>query len=311
VIAQSIASCKEIVMPRTPAESDLGGGLLFADMDVAERIRVHSASLTAAERRVATAILESPQAVGFGTVADLARTAGVGAASVVRLANKLGFDGYSELQQSIQDDLSAQLRPAAERIHEGTSASVAAHATAELANVRSTLAAVPDAALAALVARLTDLDRQVLIVSGDASGGVARQFASELAQLRSNVVVVEGSQVTVSRQLALSEPTATAIIIDLRRYERWVLDAHATLADRNVWSAAITDSVLSPIATRADATFLVTGGAVGPFDSHVGTLALLNLVTTAVATALRATAADRLAAIEAAWSSRGALTQGM
>jgi DNA-binding MurR/RpiR family transcriptional regulator len=280
-------------------------------MDVAERIRLHSASLTVAERRVATAILESPQAVGFGTVADLAKTANVGAASVVRLANKLGFDGYSELQQSIQADLSAQLRPAAERIHQGTSSSVAAHAATELANVRSTLGAVEDRSLGTLVRRLTDLDRDVLVVSGDASNGVAQQFASELAQLRGNVAMVGGSQVTVSRQIALARPNATAIVIDLRRYERWVLDAHAAIDERGIWSAAITDSVLSPIATRADETFLVTGGAVGPFDSHVGTLALLNLVTTGVATSLRSTAANRLDAIETAWSSRGALTDNV
>ena len=87
-------------------------------MEVAERIRIHSASLTAAERRVAEAILRSPQSVGFGTVADLADSAKVGAASVVRLASKLGFDGYSDLQASIQHDLLRQLRPAVERIDE-------------------------------------------------------------------------------------------------------------------------------------------------------------------------------------------------
>ena len=87
-------------------------------MEVAERIRTHGASLTSAERRVAEAILAEPQAVGFGTVADLARAAEVGAASVVRLATKLGFDGYSDLQQCVQHDLTQQLRPAAERIHE-------------------------------------------------------------------------------------------------------------------------------------------------------------------------------------------------
>lgn len=279
-------------------------------MDVAERIRKQSASLTAAERRVASAILESPQSVGFGTVADLARTADVGAASVVRLANKLGFDGYSELQQSIQADLSAQLRPAAERIHEDTSSSVTTHAEAELTNVRASLAAVSDADLAVLVDRLADLGRPVLMVSGDASNGVARQFASELTQLRSGVVMIEGSEVSVSRQLALTDTSATAIVVDLRRYERWVLDAHASIEALGIWSAGITDSVLSPIATRADATFLVTGGAVGPFDSHVGTLSLLNLIASSVATTLRATAADRLDAIEAAWRSRGALTDG-
>jgi DNA-binding MurR/RpiR family transcriptional regulator len=279
-------------------------------MDVAERIRAEGSRLTAAERRVATAILESPQLVGFGTVADLARRADVGAASVVRLANKLGFDGYSELQDSIQGELSAQLRPAAERIRDTTSSSVAAHAEAELANVRATLSAVSDESLGELVSRLADIDRPVIVLSGDASSGVARQFASQLVQLRPGVGVLEGSEVTVHRAIALADQGATALVVDLRRYEQWVLDAHAALAGRSIWSAAITDSVLSPIAQRADVTFVVTAGSVGPFDSHVGTLSLLDLVANAVADALRAPAADRLAAIEAAWVATGALTEG-
>jgi DNA-binding MurR/RpiR family transcriptional regulator len=279
-------------------------------MDVAERIRAEGGRLTAAERRVATAILESPQLVGLGTVADLARRAEVGAASVVRLANKLGFDGYSELQDSIQGELSAQLRPAAERIRDTTSSSVAAHAEAELANVRATLSAVSDESLGELVSRLADIERPVIVLSGDASNGVARQFTSQLAQLRPGVGVLDGSEVTVHRAIALADEQATALVVDLRRYEQWVLDAHAALAARAIWSAAITDSVLSPIAQRADATFVVTAGAVGPFDSHVGTLSLLDLVANAVADALRDPAADRLAAIEAAWVATGALTDG-
>ena len=74
--------------------------------------------LTAAERRVAQAVLERPQLVAFGTVADLAAQAGAGAATVVRLAAKLGFDGFTALQSSVQDDLARQLRPAVERIRE-------------------------------------------------------------------------------------------------------------------------------------------------------------------------------------------------
>jgi DNA-binding MurR/RpiR family transcriptional regulator len=279
-------------------------------MSVAERIRSAGATLTAAERRVAAVIVEAPQEVGFGTVADLARRADVGAASVVRLANKLGFDGYSDLQQSIQTELSAQLRPAAERIRDDTAASVAAHATTELDNVRASLAAVTDTELDELVGRLADLDRPVLIVSGDASAGVAAQFAAQLCQLRPDVTALQGSAVAVGRQIALADPSSTAIVIDLRRYERWVLDTHAALADRGVWSAGITDSVLSPIAQVADATFPVTAAAVGPFDSHLGTHAVLNLVSARVAATLRVSAADRLAAIEGVWSDTGALTDG-
>jgi DNA-binding MurR/RpiR family transcriptional regulator len=146
------------------------------------------------------------------------------------------------------------------------------------------------------------------MLSGEASAGVARHFCSQLRQLRDGVSELGGNEVAVRRDLALLPDEATAIVIDLRRYERWVLEAHAAIHSRGIWSAGLTDSMLSPIAARADETFLVGAASAGPFDSHVGTLALLNLFTANVASTLRGSAAERLAMIESAWGERSALT---
>lgn len=278
-------------------------------MEVAERIRVHGASLTAAERRVAEAILRSPQAVGFGTVAELADAAAVGAASVVRLASKLGYDGYSDLQASVQHDLLRQLRPAVERIDETPGVGpLPDHQRVELDNVRATLEAADPKAIERLAGRLAELGRPVAVLSGEASYGVALQFTDQLRQLRDGVRMLAGSEVAVRRDIAVLDPSATAVVIDLRRYERWVLDAHEALCERKIWSAALTDSMLSPLASRADVMFAVSADSVGPFDSHVGTLALLNLIAAEAAAALRSTARDRLAAVETAWTRHGSLS---
>ncbi len=279
-------------------------------MDVAERIRERGADLTAAERRIAEVVLQTPQSIGFGTVADLARAAQVGAASVVRLASKLGFDGYSELQQAVQAELMQQLRPAVERIQTADLGSRAGHVAAELANVETTLTDVDDASLAMLVERLADLARPVLVLSSDASAGVARQFVTQLHQLRPHVVPIGGSDVEVRRELAVIDEHATLVVIDLRRYEQWVLDAHRVAVERGVWSAGVTDSMLSPIATAADVTFVVGAASTGPFDSYVGVLALLDLVAIDVAAQLKDSATERLAAIEASWTAGASLTTG-
>lgn len=279
-------------------------------MEVAERIRAQGADLTAAERRVAEVVLASPQAIGFGTVADLAELASVGAASVVRLATKLGFEGYSELQQAVQHELTRQLRPAAERIHETDLGSRAEHASTEMANVRAAIADIDDAALDTLVRRMADLERPVAVLSSVASAGVAQQFVSQLQQLRGDVAVIGGSDVVVQRDLAVLDPNATAIVIDVRRYERWVLDAHRSIAARSIWSAGVTDGMLSPVAAMADVAFVVPATSSGPFDSYVGVLALLDLVTIDVAALLKDTATGRLAAVEAAWNEHETLTAG-
>ncbi len=85
-----------------------------------------------------------------------------------------------------------------------------------------------------------------------------------------------GSAVRVARTLGLLDPGDVVVAIDLRRYEEWVLDAVADAHRVGARTIAITDSVISPVATGAVATFVVAAASPGPFDSHVGTLAPLQ-----------------------------------
>jgi DNA-binding MurR/RpiR family transcriptional regulator len=277
-------------------------------MDVAGRITACGPTLTPAERRVADVVLQRPQLVAFGTVAELASDAGSGAATVVRLAGKLGFDGFTALQSAVQAELAYRLRPAAERIRQPVPTDVVGRTMAtELDNVQTTLEAVERQAFTKAVGALASRAGQVAVLSGEASQGIARQVVWELALLRDGVSLVCGTEVAVVRAIALLDAGDVCLVLDLRRYDRWVLDAARRAGERGVTLVALTDSALSPLALLADATFTVTAAAAGPFDSHVATLALLNALMTAVADRLRPSATDRLDRIEAAWRASGAL----
>jgi DNA-binding MurR/RpiR family transcriptional regulator len=234
----------------------------------------------------------------------------VGAATVVRFATKLGFGGYGDLQASIRRDLIGRLRPAAERIRAsgGVEEALARHAEVEAANVTDTVAAIDPDEIAEIVTRLADPDVAVHVVSGAASSGVAAQFTLDLGQLRPGVVAVSGNEVEVHRSLALAEPGDVLVALDLQRYDRWLLDAVRTASGRGVWIVALTDSVLSPLASLADRTIVVRAAATGPFDSHVGSLAVFDLLVAGVAGRDRDRAQERLERFEDAWSDRGALT---
>ncbi|MGD9995815.1 MAG: MurR/RpiR family transcriptional regulator [Ilumatobacteraceae bacterium] len=278
-------------------------------METAERIGKSGASLTNAERRVAEVVLGQPSLVAFGTVADLAAAAEAGAATVVRLATKLGYEGFTALQASVQHDLASQLRPAAERIREPVGNDlVARHLQLELTNVQATLEALDPAALATAVEHLSDPAARIFVLSGDASTGVAAQFVGDLASLRDDVRLLDGNEVAVRRCIALLRPTDALVTVDLRRYDRWVVEAARDAASRDVWTLAMADSVLSPLAEVAACTLVVAAAGAGTFDSHVGTLALMNVLVTGVADALRADATHRLDRIESAWRDAGALT---
>ena len=227
-------------------------GSRVAELEVADRIATAGAQLTVAERRVAQAVLEHPNLVAFGTVADLAAQAGAGAATVVRLASKLGFDGFTALQSSVQDDLARQLRPAVERIRElADRPRVERHRANAVANVTETMDKLNRDAFDAVIAVLGDPQQEVLVLAGEAEHGVAQQFVHDLGALRDGVSTVAGNDVAVRRQLALSPPRSTLVVIDLRRYERWLLDAVTFASDAGHTIIALTDGPLSPLANQA------------------------------------------------------------
>ena len=278
-------------------------------MTVAQRLQASGAALTTTERRIADVLLATPQIVAFGTVAEVAAAAEAGTATVVRLATKLGYSGFVGLQADVQSELATQLRPAAERIRQLGAGDdlVGRHTAAEHGNVEGTLALLDPEVLAAVISLLADDRRAVRVLSGSASCGVATQFVHDLLQLRPDVVLVGGNQVDVLQSLALSPTDTVVVAVDLRRYDRWLLDALAVAHEHGFVIVAVSDSVISPLATDATHPFVVEAASAGPFDSHVGTLALFNLLVAEVALARRSNATERLDRLERAWSTDDAL----
>jgi DNA-binding MurR/RpiR family transcriptional regulator len=275
---------------------------------VAQRIDVSRQLLTPAERRVADVVLLHPQSVAFGTVADLACRAMTSGATVVRLAAKLGYTGFTELQDAVQGELTKRLRPAAERIREAQPSDALGRTLAvELDNVHATLEGVDSRTFEAAVQRLADLDHPIGVLAGEASRGVGIALADALGMLRPGVNLLEGNEMKVARGIGALGRSPTLITIDFKRYERWVLRFAELAASRSATIISLTDSALSPLADLAKHTFVVRMEGGGPFDSHVGTLALTNALVAGVAARLQVGATDRLDEFEAAWKAANTL----
>ena len=277
--------------------------------DLATRIAERATSLPPAERRVAEVVLADPSVAAFATVAELGRRAGTSGATVVRLADRLGYEGWIGLQGAVRDEVDQQLRPAAVRIRERATGDVLSTTAArEADNVHRTLEGVDRGHFEAAVGLLADRGNRVRVLAGSAQAGVGTMLGDALGLLRDDVAVIEGSPVAVTRALAHTADGDVLVAIDLRRYERWVLDAAELTVPRGGVVVALTDSHLSPLAAHASIAFVVAAEGAGPFDSHVGTLALVNALVTGVATKLRRPATDRLDRVESAWQQAQVLT---
>ena len=71
---------------------------------VKELIQDQTGSLTPAERQLADALMRDYPVAGLQSITKLAEAASVSTPTVIRLARKLGFDGFPELHAALREE---------------------------------------------------------------------------------------------------------------------------------------------------------------------------------------------------------------
>ena len=254
-------------------------------------------ALTPTERRIAEAVLAEPTLLAFGTVSDLADHVGTSRPSIVRFATKLGFDGYTQLQQHVRSDLSHQLSRPSERIRSDGDRVVPARVAINDA-IASVFDALEGDRLAELVEPIVQA-KKVWVLSGETSRAGAHALHSGLSMVRPGVRSLE--EHSFGSDLSDAGPGDAAIVFDFYRYRRPVATVTRVLADAGATIVAIADSPLSPLVELADTWCQIEVPAIGPFDSSVSIVAMCELLVAAVAKALQDDAANRIDRIEALW----------
>ena len=256
-----------------------------------------SRELTPTERRIAREVLDEPTLLAFGTVSDLASRVGTSRPTIVRFANKLGFDGYTQLQRHVRSDLSHRLARPSERIRHDKKVALPARAAVNNA-LASVFKATEGARLAAL-AKPVVRAANVWILSGETSQAGAHALHSGLSMVRPGVRSLE--EHSFGTDLSDAGPQDAAVVFDFFRYRRQVSNATRVFADAGVAVVAITDSPLSPLVEMAATWCEIEVPAIGPFDSSVPVVAIAELLVSHVAKSLHQEATARIDRIEALW----------
>jgi len=79
--------------------------------DLANRLEKFFASLTKSQRRIARFINENYEIAAFLSAADLAAITGVSDATVIRFAQALGYETYTNLKKALRDSIRPHLNP--------------------------------------------------------------------------------------------------------------------------------------------------------------------------------------------------------
>ena len=219
------------------------------------------------------------------TAARLSKETGVSESTVVRFAAELGYEGYPEMQEALQEMLKNRLTPvqridlAAERIGDDI---LAATLSADIANLKATLAQTDKDNFAAIVDMLL-YAKTVYIVGNRSSTSLANfmyfyfSIISDKAKLVQNA---SGSD--IFEQLLRIDEGDVLVAISFPRYSRRTVDAMNFARDAGAFSVAITDCEKSPIARLADRVLYAHNEMASFVDSLVAPLSLINALISAV-----------------------------
>jgi DNA-binding MurR/RpiR family transcriptional regulator len=276
-----------------------GGDAAAPAASVLDQIRRDLPDLTRAERRVARTVVAGYPVSGLGTVAELAAMSSTSSASVVRLVQKLGFEGYSQFQSAIRDELASRLSGPADRIargdaswtEPGTLARVASAAARTVASIQDT---IPESEFEAAVELLCDPARPVRVVGGRVTGQLGEYLVHHLGRARPHVRMFPADG--RGRHSALLDVTRrdVLVVLDVRRYDPDVAAIATAASGHGAAVVLLTDVLMSPIASIAQVVLPARVDAPSPFDTTVALLVVLEGLATAVVARLGDSAVNRM-----------------
>ena len=292
-----------LVVKERPGRAGLGQdvtNVTAPDSRVGEVVRQRLDSLSPAERRLARVLLASYPIAGLESVARFAERAGVSPPSVTRFITKLGFRGYPEFQEKLRHEVQARLSSPLARYRDEPKRDSAINDALEISthNLRATLELLSDRDLKEAVHLLADVRRRVMILGGRVSATLARYLAGQLHLLRPGIGLVDSERSAPAQQLIDMRKTDVLVVFDYRRYQPDTIESARFAAARGCDVILFTDPWLSPASAFARQVLVTSVETVGPFDSLVGAMAVVEAVIAAVLRQLGPRAEARMQSLE-------------
>ena len=273
------------------------------DSRVGELIRSRQASLSPAERKLARVLLASYPIAGLESVARFAERAAVSPPTVTRFITKLGFKGYPEFQELLRNEVQARLsspltryRDEPQRAGDETLLDDALEVSAH--NLKATQELLSHRDVSEAVELMADVRRRVMVLGGRVSAPLARYLAGQLHLLRPGIGLVDSERSAPAQQLIDMRKSDVLIVFDYRRYQPDTIESARVAAAQGCSVILFTDPWLSPASAFARQVLVTSVETVGPFDSLVGAMAVVEAMVAAVLARLGSRAEARMQSLE-------------
>jgi len=271
--------------------------------EVIQRITEKMPEMSKSQRKIAKYILNNTYSVPFFTASKLAKMTGVSEATVVRFATFLGYSGYPELQQALQESIQKQLSTV-ERLkisddvyHEEKA--IYDIFQDDIARIRWMAENLDADAFRRAVDLIVNAQRIFIIANRSAvSLGYFLEFYLDM--ILENTELIRNPY-GISEKLFRLTQQDVVIGLGFARYTQNTIDALSFAKDRGTPVIVITYHALSPLIPHADIALTAPSEMPSFIDSFVAPLSLINALITAVGNQKRHTIQQHLQELEDIW----------
>jgi DNA-binding MurR/RpiR family transcriptional regulator len=207
-----------------------------------------SAQLPPQQRLIADYLLEHLQTVPFLSVPELARRTGVSDATVVRFAQRIGYDGFSELKMDLvellQDRLGGDVPPEPSELPDDVLEQVAG---LEITNIRRSLEAIDRTVFSEVGEAVFSADHVYAFGMG-VSAHLAEIACYNLTQIGLRATPLSTRFTSPREQLVTLREQDLLIALSFPPYSRQTLDLLLDASARGAATVALCDRPTAPAA---------------------------------------------------------------
>jgi DNA-binding MurR/RpiR family transcriptional regulator len=253
--------------------------------DLMRIIQIKFPRLSKGQKLIAEYILKHYDKAAFMTASKLGITVGVSESTVVRFANELGYSGYPKLQMGLQELIKTKLT-SVQRIEISSDLITEENVLksvlkADMENIRATLEKLNANTFDDIVKTIFRAKR-IYIVGFRSSQALADFLSFYLSLVLDNVRQVLPGVSDIFEQLLKIGQDDLVIGIGFPRYSSRTVEALKFAKSKNAEVVAITDSLLSPLASYADYALITQSNMASFVDSLVAPLSVINALIVAV-----------------------------
>ena len=279
------------------------------NQDILALIQENMNTFSKGQKRIAAFILESYDKAAFMTASRLGKKVGVSESTVVRFAAELGYDGYPDMQKSLQKMIRNRLT-SVQRIEVtndriGDQDLVSMVLQSDMEKIRLTLEELDRDAFDHAVKAIVSAKR-IYIIGVRSSAAIASFLGFYFNLIFDNVVNVSGGTASEMFEHLLRVGEDDVVIgVSFPRYSSRTVQAMSFARDRKATTVAITDSEASPLAPICKYTLKARSDMASFGDSLVAPLSLVNALLVAVSRAKNDDLANTFQTLERIWEDYG------